>query len=551
MKKIFRHAVASFAIAAVFCVTLALPREVIAQESLVLSVTPPFSQLVVQPGDVMRSYVKVINANSFDLTVYADPVNFETADESGHPKFIPLIGDAIDKTTFAGWIDVTREAIVIPPESSKEIPYTIVVPDNAPPGGHFAAILIGTRPPEGDPRSGQLKTSQVVSSLFLARVAGEVLEGGQIRELSVANSYSGTPKAEFILRFENTGNVYIQPQGDITIFNMWGKERGFIPVNQKTNFGNVLPKSIRKFSFVWEGTPSLTDIGRYKAVATLSYGVDAKKSVDRTIYFWVIPLKATLITLGFIIAFIAFIVFSIRLYIRRVFEMAGIERLPEKSKAEKFATRTARPHAVTRKEIVAPLRAGVLDLRQSVQSRRRVDKNIESGGIFGFARMYRTFLSSSVIGLIGVALIVWYVIDARGTARPYEVVVRQEGGDVTVHSKDMEANREVEADDTVSTTIDTSDESALRQRVSIVNASGEAGASAPFVARLEKESFSIGDISTDTDTRTTSVIVYNKNMVEEAKRVSEYFGGIPLSVRSDGEETEPEILLIIGADRTE
>lgn len=539
-------------LAVVFCACIfALPVATsIAQERLVLSVTPPFSQMVVKPGDVMRSYVKVINANSFELTVYANPVNFQTADESGNPKFIPLIGDPIDKATMAGWIDVTHDAIVIPPESSREIPYTITVPDSAPPGGHFAAILIGTKPPEGDARGGQLKTSQVVSSLFLARVAGEVLEGGQIRELSVANSYSGTPKADFILRFENTGNVYIQPQGDITIYNMWGKERGFIPVNQKTNFGNVLPKSIRKFSFAWEGTPSLTDIGRYKAVATLSYGVDAKQSVDRIVYFWVIPLKATLITFAFIAIFIAFIVFSIRLYIRRVFEMAGIDRL---SHAVKDSARTLAPrerqHAVTRKEIIAPLRAGVLDLRQSVASRKvHTEKN---SGMFDFAKMYRTFFASAFFGLVGVGLIVWYIIDARESSRPYEVVVRQESGDVILHSKDVEEERTATSPTDTAQTVNSLTTSDVEQRVSIVNASGASGATAPFVARLEKEGFAVGDISTDQDVRTKSVIVYNKNVQNDAKKLSEFFDDIPLSVRADGEETEPEILLIIGADGAE
>ena len=31
--------------------------------------------------------------------------------------------------------------------------------------------------------------------------------------------------------------MHIQPQGDIKIFNMWGQERGVIPVNRQTMFG--------------------------------------------------------------------------------------------------------------------------------------------------------------------------------------------------------------------------------------------------------------------------------------------------------------------------
>lgn len=526
---------------------LAYPQTATAQESLVVSVTPPFSQIVLVPGDTIRSYVKVVNANPFPLTVYATPVNFSSSGEQGAPKFIPLLNDPIDATTLAGWITVTKDPIVVEPESSVNVDYTIAVPEAAPPGGHFAAILIGTRPPESS-EPGLVKTSQMVSSLFLARVAGDVVEEGQIREFSVARTFVPSPRAEFMMRFENSGSVYLQPQGDITIYNMWGKERGFIPVNQKTNFGNVLPKSIRKFSFTWEGTPSITDIGRYKAVATVMYGIDAKRSVDRTVYFWVIPWKATLITLAFIALFALFVVVAIRLYVRRVLDMAGIDPR-EKRRTKRSDMREApavrAPQRVTRTQMVAPLRAGVLDLRKAVARDSSVPRS-RGVRLGGFARDYRSSLFALLIGIIGVGLIVWYLIDAHEESRPYEVVMQQEGADVRLSSNQVEESRanELVVDPVAPTATN-------RPRVSIVNASGIVGSGSRVVERLEKSGFSIGDISTDADTRATSVIVYNASEVEHAKRISELWDGIPLSGRAPGEEAEPAILLIVGTDRAE
>ncbi|MFM2374838.1 MAG: hypothetical protein RLZZ234_833 [Candidatus Parcubacteria bacterium] len=524
---------------------VAAPQALLAQESQVLSVTPPFSQMVVKPGDIFKSYLKIINANSYPLTVYATPVNFESSDEQGHPKFVPMTSDPVDATTFAGWIDVTREPITIPPESSTQVDYVVTVPEAAPPGGHFAAILIGTRKPGETGEAGVVQTSQVVSSLFLARVAGEVVEEGQIREFSVAHTFTNTPQAEFVLRFENSGNVYMQPQGDITIFNMWGKERGFIPVNHKTNFGNVLPKSVRKFSFTWEGTPSITDIGRYKAVATLSYGIDAKESVYRTVYFWVIPVKATLITFGFIALFGLFIFLSIRLYVRRVLDMAGIDSL--KQRTAQAVPETVLKRRVTRREIVAPLRAGVLDLRRAVV-KEAVSTEAAPRNLRAYVHQYRTFIVALCIGLVGVALIVWYVMDAREVSRPYEVTMRNESGEVMLTKKE---------DTPSAATVDTREGSTPakvrempdRVRVSLVNASGIQGAGGSFVSRLEKEGYAIGDISTDADTRERSVIIYNASMQKEAKTLSELWDNIPLSMRPVGEEAAPEILFIIGSDR--
>mgnify|MGYP001615046022 FL=1 len=102
---------------------------------------------------------------------------------------------------------------------------------------------------------------------------------------------------------------------------MWGKERGKILINQKSSFGNVLPESIREFAFKWQGENNLFEIGRYKAIATLSFGKEARQNVFRAAYFWVVPLKPTLGILGGLIIFILFMAWAIRVYIRRALEM--------------------------------------------------------------------------------------------------------------------------------------------------------------------------------------------------------------------------------------
>ncbi len=525
--------------------TVSLPLA-LAQERQSLSVTPPFAQMSLTRSGAFKSYVKIINPNSFPLTVYVTPVNFATADEAGHPKFIPLIDEEADKGTFAGWIKVTSEPITIAPETSKEVDYTITVPEDASPGGHFAALLIGTQPPKIDGEAAALKTSQVVTALLMARVEGEVVEAGSIREFSVSHSFAGTPRADFSLRFENTGNVYLQPQGDITVFNMWGTERGYIPVNQKTNFGNVLPNSIRKFEFSWEGEPSLTDIGRYKAVASLGFGENGRQSVGRIVYFWVIPVKATLITLCVLVLFALFITFSIRLYIRHALKLAGYEERVQRSqppldrRSRPEPTRTVRHEArITRTVMTAPLREGVLDLRKAVRKQDGVVS--EARGILGFVSEYRMFLAALCIALLGIALIVWYVLDARSANRPYEITVKNDGGATTITSEEMESARSTNELQRTKTEV--------KSDVAIVNASGLSGTASQVVERLKQSGYSVTDVSTDADGRDSSVIIFNAGVAREATALSELLDGMILSARPQGEETDPSILIIIGRDR--
>src|SRR5690606_4502697 len=140
--------------------------------------------------------------------------------------------DMTEGTTLAEWIEITKDPVVLGPGQSAPVPFTVRVPENVSPGGHFAAIMVGTRPPENSGEF-QIKTSQIVTSLFFLRISGDVIENGMIREFRSTETFYSEPEVGFEVRFANKGNVHIQPQGEIKIKNMWGKERGTIPINHK------------------------------------------------------------------------------------------------------------------------------------------------------------------------------------------------------------------------------------------------------------------------------------------------------------------------------
>jgi hypothetical protein len=304
----------------IFMMSVAMPAH--AQQGMSLTVSPPLFQFTLTPGNSWASSIKVSNGNSYDITIYATPVHFNSIGEAGKGIFTPLSNNESQDSryTLASWIDVTEDPIIIPKGRSTRIPFFVETPEDAQPGGHYAAILIGTRPIDQSGQT-QIKVSSLISALLFARVAGDVVEEGKIREFSTEKVLYQRPRAEFTLRFENTGNVHVVPRGDIVIYNMWGKERGRIDVNKSVDFGNVFPDSVRKFSFTWEGESNFYDIGRYKAISTLSYGVGASQNDFRVIYFWVIPVKPLLWIGGTLLLFILFIVLSIRRYVRHALEI--------------------------------------------------------------------------------------------------------------------------------------------------------------------------------------------------------------------------------------
>ena len=337
------------------------PHLIFAEESLSVSVTPPLFQLSIGPGEFWASSIKVVNNNAYDVAYYAEAVDFAAEGEDGKSKINPFFESSEEENntfSLASWIDVSSEPTFIPKGTSREIPFSVRIPADAEPGGHYAAILVGTQPGGTSNSTGPaVRVSSFVSSLLFVRVKGDVVEKGRIREFTTAKSLYQKPEADFLLRFENTGNVHLHPQGDITIYNMWGKERGAVQINEDSNFGNVLPQSTRKFEFTWMNESDPFDIGRYSAVVTLAYGEEAKQNTTATAYFWVVPVVPVALALGVCVLFFASIFWFIRLYVRRAL---AVERAQYGTVGGGEEVRTASISA-----LIEPIREGVVDLRDA------------------------------------------------------------------------------------------------------------------------------------------------------------------------------------------
>lgn len=368
-----------------------------AQQSVSVSITPPLIQLTIGPGESWSSTLKVVNSNPYDVTYYASIVDFAAQGEEGTGTFIPLV-DAADTEpnsySLASWTTLSKDPVVIEAGKSGDVPFTVRVPTFAEPGGHYAAILVGTDPGGVQLDGPTMRVSSYVSSLVLVRIRGEATESGRIREFRTDTAISATADADFILRFENTGNTHLRPQGDITIYNMWGKKRGELAVNQDGNFGNVLPQSTRKFGFRWSGDTDLFDIGRYSAVATLTFGEDGKRNISSTTYFWVVPAKPVALTLGSVLAFLLVLTWLIRRYIRRAL-------LLEKERLGIAGSAPVSAPAVGMETFMEPIREGVIDLRR-VAGASEPASSIESRlSLAAFLKKYRLFFIFVTVLVLG------------------------------------------------------------------------------------------------------------------------------------------------------
>ncbi len=407
--------------------------------SMTFTVTPPLFQISIAPGETWSSEITVVNNNPYDMTVHAEPVAFEPTGETGRPRFIHATSASSGVPVFeeyvsAGWISVPSEGMQVAREHTLTIPFTLSVPSDAPPGGHYAAILIGNREPDGAVREeGSVAVTSAIASLLFIRVTGDVVERGRIREFSTERSVYERASARLSLRFENLGNVHLQPQGAITIYNMFGKKRGEIAVNQTNGFGNVLPNSVRSYAFSWDSDVGMWDIGRYRAEATLGYGFEDKQFVHATTYFWVLPvMPLAQVVIALLLTF-RFLAWAIRAYIRRALALERVSSHGEPAphhdeKGVAGVPSAEQTPALHLKTLVRPISTGMVDLRR-VRAASPVVEEVSDApalrdserymDVWAFIRTYRSFFVFVMLGLLCAVAIGAYFADVLTAERPF------------------------------------------------------------------------------------------------------------------------------------
>ncbi len=285
-----------------------------------MTITPVRYEIQGDPGQTLVKEMTVINEDNANVTYYSSFANFEAQGETGNATFIE------PKDDIGTWM-TTEKSITLIPGEQRNVSFSVTIPKDAVPGGHFGVIFWGTSP-DNNAEGKQLAVSAKTGLLVLLTVNGAVKEGGGLLEFSTLNNqfwYNSLP-VSFVYRFQDSGGDRIKPKGVIkirdTIF-LPTKTLDANPVN-----GNVLPGSTRKFTVDWvryiepKDAPPVIGavnnffhraiyqwrnfaVGLYSANLNLTYGT-LEQNVKKSVFFFVFPwqLLICLIILLIIVFFI-------------------------------------------------------------------------------------------------------------------------------------------------------------------------------------------------------------------------------------------------------
>lgn len=276
-----------------------------------LTLSPARFEIETSAGNTVTGEIILLNEQSEAKTFYSSFENFEANGDTGTPNFVP------GKDGLASWM-TADPSITLNPGEEKKLEFSIAVPQNARPGGYFAAVFWGTTPVESS--TNNISVGARIGMLVLLRVSGDVEEAGGISEIDTESGevlFSSLPIAITYL-FTNDGDDRLNPTGTVVIRNVFGIKVTELDANPSD--GNILPRSSRKYKVDW-GKPREKDgflntafyqlkhfaIGPYKVTVDLTYGAKAELTDKASKYIWFLPWQ--LLVIVFILLLVAWATF--------------------------------------------------------------------------------------------------------------------------------------------------------------------------------------------------------------------------------------------------
>lgn len=284
-----------------------------AQGTIGVKIQPATVEERTQPGESHSFTLKVTNTSNSPQTYYFSVKNIESMTDTGAPIFAKE--GEVTGLEISDWVVLPREPLYIEGGARAEVLIEINVPNDATPGGHFGGIFVSMQPTR--PETSGTGIGFEAGSLISMQVDGDVFEEASIREFSSGRTLYGKPEVDFSVKVDNLGNVLVRPRGVIEIIDMFGTKIETLVINDSA--AGVFPGTQRDFIADW--SENGFRMGRYEAVASLTYGLDVRRTISKSLTFWILPMNVLGPILGGLLVVILIIYFGVRSHIRRKMDM--------------------------------------------------------------------------------------------------------------------------------------------------------------------------------------------------------------------------------------
>ncbi len=240
---------------AVVVLAMAVGAVVFGHEASALSfnISPMKQNVALAPGQVYHGSLMVTNPQSSESSLkYNVKVDSFTVDEN----YNAVIGGDSGYNQIKNWIKIEKDSGVLAPNETREINFAIHVPEDAPAGGQYAAILVGSTGDDGENSGGMTITQALqMAHLIYADVAGETIHKTVVTDLNVPSFlFGGDISASAVVK--NEGNTHANVSYILQVFPLFSNEE--IYTNEEEPLTNtVVRDSLRNTTITYPNTPNI------------------------------------------------------------------------------------------------------------------------------------------------------------------------------------------------------------------------------------------------------------------------------------------------------
>lgn len=219
-----------------------------------ITISPASSKPALKAGQTYSGELKVINNGKIDYTFIAYARPFSVDGNSYQANFERIN----NYTEVYQWVSFEKSSFDLKAGESVKVQYTIRVPQDARPGGHYAVIFAETQPKEGQ----SVARKKRVGNLIYGTVDGQYKEAGSLESTKTKTWYTKGPVTSEVL-IRNDGNVHFENDTDIVYKNLFGKN---VYADRQSRV--VMPGTTRTFTDSWEKPPLF---GVYKMSGSVKF----------------------------------------------------------------------------------------------------------------------------------------------------------------------------------------------------------------------------------------------------------------------------------------
>lgn len=183
-------------------------------EQHIFTLTPMNQDIDLEAGQTYSGSITVVNPSDattdFSYKVSVSPFNMV-----GEEYTVDLATE-YNRSMITKWITIENSSGTLKPNESGEIKFTIKVPEDAPAGGQYAAIIVTSDNASSGDEGLSVQSVLEMASIIYGRVAGETSHDGEILENKIP-SFAVTTPVVLEAKIRNDGNVHNYANYTITV----------------------------------------------------------------------------------------------------------------------------------------------------------------------------------------------------------------------------------------------------------------------------------------------------------------------------------------------